>query len=176
MRTDTLYPEISLEEIVDKLKSANRVLIISHTNPDGDTLGSAAALAGVAEALGCEAKCIFPDKPAARLEFLLREEHTEFKRGKEELFDLICSVDVASYEQLGCLGFIADEKKIDFMIDHHAEGTPFAPCYIDSVASAAGEIIYDVYRIAQEKYGFASIPDVSRNVYTAIVSDPGSFK
>lgn len=176
MSSEAAYPHITLEEIAEKLKAARRLLIVSHTNPDGDTLGSAAALAGVAEALGCEVKCISPDKPAPRLEFLLREEYTEFKAGKEELFDLVCSVDVASYEQLGSLGFLSDRGKIDFMIDHHAEGTPYAPNYVDPTASAAGEIIYDVYRTAQEMYGFDNLPDVSRNVYTAIISDTGSFK
>ena len=178
-RTKTMsniHPELTLQDIVRKLKSAKRVLIVGHTNPDGDSLGSIQALAGVAEALGCEVKCATPDKPAPRLEFLMKEEYEELKNGKDELYDLICSVDVASYEQLGSLGFIVDKKKMDFMIDHHAEGTPFAPNYIDPTASAAGEIVYDVYRTAQEMYGFENLPDVSRNAYTAIVSDTGSFK
>ena len=178
-RTKTMsniYPAITLADIVRKLKGASRVLIVGHTNPDGDSLGSIQALAGVAEALGCEVKCATPDKPAPRLEFLMKEEYAEFKNGKDELYDLICSVDVASYEQLGSLGFIVDKKKMDFMIDHHAEGTPFAPNYIDPTASAAGEIVYDIYRTAQEMYGFENLPDVSRNAYTAIVSDTGSFK
>ncbi|MBR6808409.1 MAG: bifunctional oligoribonuclease/PAP phosphatase NrnA [Clostridia bacterium] len=173
---NNIHPSLTLDEIVKKLKAAKRVLIVGHTNPDGDALGSIAALAGVCEALGCEVKCATPDRPAPRLDFLVRDEYEELKSGKEELFDLICSVDVASYEQLGSLGFLVDKKKLDFMIDHHAEGTPFAPCYIDPEASAAGEIVYDVYRTAQEMYGFDNLPEVSRNVYTAIVSDTGSFK
>ena len=170
------FETVTLEDIVRKLKNARRVLIACHTNPDGDALGSCAALALTAEALGCEVKVVSPDRPAPRLEFLLREEYTEFKAGREENFDLICTVDVASYEQLGSLGFLVDRGRVDFMIDHHAEGTPYAPCYIDPVASAAGEIVYDVYRTAQEMYGFDNVPDVSRNVYTAIISDTGSFK
>ena len=170
------FDNITLEDIVRKLNAAKRVLIVCHTNPDGDALGSCAGLALTVEALGCEVKVVSPDKPAPRLEFLLREEYTEFKAGREENFDLICTVDVASYEQLGSLGFLVDRGRVDFMIDHHAEGTPYAPAYIDPVASAAGEIVYDIYRTAQEMYGFDNIPDVSRNVYTAIISDTGSFK
>ena len=167
---------VGLEYIAERLHKARRVLIVCHTNPDGDALGSSYALAGVAEALGCEVKCISPDRPQARLEFLLSEEYAEFRRGREEAFDLICTVDTASYDQLGSLGYLADNKSIAFMIDHHAEGTPYAPYYIDSEASAAGEIIYDLYRVAQEMYDFENQPQVCRNVYTAIVSDTGSFK
>ena len=176
MKNDKSFSPLSLADIAAKLKAARRVLIVCHTNPDGDALGSSGALAGVAEALGCEVKCISPDRPAARLDFLLREEYAEHRRGKEDAYDLVCTVDTASYDQLGSLGYLADEGKIAFMIDHHAEGTPYADYYIDSEASAAGEIIYDLYRTAQETYGFENAPEVSRKVYTAIVSDTGSFK
>ena len=176
MTSEAHFPHVSLAEVARRLKGARRVLIISHTNPDGDTLGSAAALAGVARALGCEVVSTTPDKPAARLEFLLDESYREYVAGLEEGFDLICAVDVASPEQLGSLSHLAEGRKIDFMLDHHAEGNPFAPNYVDPTAAAASEIVYELYRIAQEIYETPNLPDVSRNVYAALISDTGSFK
>ena len=55
-----VYPEISLTEICDILETAENVLILTHVNPDGDTIGSAYALQCLVEAMGGRARVICP--------------------------------------------------------------------------------------------------------------------
>ena len=144
-------------------------------NPDGDCVGSAYALAGLIEACGGEAKVSVPCDMPKRLKFLGGDnESILVAEGDEDAFDTILSVDVASPGQLGDNGRLI--PKIAFMLDHHGMGEPFAPNYVDPTASAAGEIVYKLYRILRERGKVGVLPEVSRRIYAAIVSDTGSFK
>lgn len=181
MYTDKeIFPQITLAEIIRCLAASKRVLIISHANPDGDTLGSAAALAEISSALGAEARCSSPDMPSERLAFIIPPERFIEIRSDDTAaiatFDTICAVDVASPSQLGSLCWIAEKRKIDFMIDHHATGEPFAPYFNDPTASAVGEIIYRLYQEGRESELIPPLTDVLRDAYIAIASDTGSFK
>lgn len=147
--------------------------MLTHVNPDGDCVGSAFALCGLIKACGGEARVACPSEMPRRLRFLCGEQET-FDVGNPEEYDRIIAVDVASPIQLGdneCL-----IPKIDLMIDHHGMGEAFAPNYIDHTSAAAGEIVFRIYKILRENGKIGALPDVSRLIYAAIVSDTGSFK
>jgi len=170
------YPTISLEEICDIIEDGPRMLILSHVNPDGDTVGSAFALKQMVEAAGGSARCVCPGEVPRRLRFLMTGQE-DMAFGEDEPtddYDVICAVDVASPMQLGDLGQLAGQ--VDFMIDHHGVGTHFAPWLVDENASACGEILYDVYATLAARRVFDTCPEAARRIYAAIVSDTGSFK
>lgn len=174
-----VYPEISLSEICEILETAENVLILTHVNPDGDTLGAAYALQCLVETMGGRARVICPSPIPHRLAFLMHgdgdpawsEDETD---SAADTYDVICSVDVASPMQLGDL--ICLLPVVDFMIDHHGTGEPFAPHLIDDHASACGEIVYDIYCELSASGHFETHPEAARRIYAAIVSDTGSFK
>ena len=57
------------------LDTASRVVVLGHTHPDGDALGSTAALClFVKKELGKEACCLFNETPPENLRFLLARE------------------------------------------------------------------------------------------------------
>jgi len=172
------YPTITLEEICDIIEDAPNVLIISHINPDGDTIGSAFALKEMICAAGGSARCICAGDIPKRLRFLMSgQDDLAFDPDSAVLpddFDLICTVDVASPMQLG--EFACLIPYIDFMIDHHGVGTPYAPYYVDDTASACGEILYDIYANLANRGLYETCPEAARRIYAAIVSDTGSFK
>ena len=62
------------------------------------------------------------------------------------------------------------------MIDHHGTGEPFADNYIDSRTSAAGEIVYRIYKELLFRGKIPQSIRALRLIYAAIVSDCGSFK
>lgn len=174
-----VYPEISLTEICDILETAENVLILTHVNPDGDTIGSAYALQCLVEAIGGRARVICPSPIQHRLAFLMHGDGDPAWSADEtdsaaDTYDVICSVDVASPMQLGELGCLL--SVVDFMIDHHGTGEPFAPHWIDEHASACGEMLYDIYCELSSRGHFEVHPEAARRIYAAIVSDTGSFK
>jgi len=57
----------ALERIASALREARRVLVTAHVNPDGDAVGSAAALALALQSLGKEAEAVFDSPPPAKL-------------------------------------------------------------------------------------------------------------
>ena len=168
------YDDVSILEICDTLEKKQNVLIISHVNPDGDTIGSAFALKAIVQALGNQARCVCSQEPAKRLRFLYIDQDDCTYNGDVEDYDLVFSVDVASPGQLGELDCLLPH--INFMIDHHGMREPFAPKYVDEKASAAGEIVFSIYRELKNRGSILTVPDAARRIYAAIVSDTGSFK
>ena len=166
---------LTLSAVSDILCRAQRVLICIHHNPDGDAAGSAFALAQMLRAMDKYARVICADPIPKRLRFTLREqEEWLYTEGMETEYDLLCAVDTASVGQLGALGHLAD--KIGVSIDHHGTGEVFCPAYVDPAASAAGEILFDLYRMWCKAGQLQPDADIARLLYTAIVSDTGSFK
>ena len=104
MTDGVILPEISLSEIAQRIEGVKSILIISHTGPDGDTVGSAASLAYIADALGAEVKCVTPDPMADRLAFLMPERfRMEYTEGCEDKFDLVCSAHFPMFRQRSTL-------------------------------------------------------------------------
>lgn len=183
---EIVYGTLSLEEVAFSLDKAENTLILTHVNPDGDCIGSAFALREIILALGKKASVANPSVLPKRLRFLAcsgDEEcppegevpHMVDTDGSDMTeFDRIIAIDTASPLQLDKNAYLI--SRISLMIDHHGVGEPFAENYIDSHASAAGEIVYDIYTCLKESGKIGSLPDAARKMYAAIVSDTGSFK
>lgn len=171
----SLFPALTLPETAQRLRDCRRTLILCHVNPDGDTVGSAYALRSLIGAMGGEAQVACSSEIPKRLRFLCGECAPLTPADVHpENYDTIFAVDVASPMQLGELESLIPH--IHFMIDHHGIGEPFAPHYVDSEASAAGEIVYRL-AVHLEKEGVCTLPpEGARRMYAAIVSDTGSFK
>ena len=166
---------LTLSAVSDILCRARRVLIFIHHNPDGDAAGSAFALSQMLRRMGKITCVVCADPMPKRLRFTLREqEDWVYTAGMESEYDLLCAVDTASVGQLGTLGHLAD--KIGVSIDHHGTGEVFCPAFVDPAASAAGEILFDLYQMWREEGKLSPDADIARLLYTAIVSDTGSFK
>lgn len=130
--------EYSLEQIANRIKRANSVLILGHTRPDGDAFGSMLALSRALESLGIKTQtCVDSDVPS-NLAFIDGIE----KVGKmpEESYDLLVCVDCSEPQRLGLLQdeFLrAKRNKIDTVnVDHHVSNTRFAKYNFVSECSA----------------------------------------
>ena len=163
---------INLNEIANKLKEKNRIIIISHVRPDGDTLACAFALKSVLINMGKKVICTSNDKVSSRLSFLCDSDcflpdeiPTDYNP------DLIVSVDVASVSMLGnCekLLYLAESIKID----HHFSNDAFADYnYADPDSASCSEIIFDLVNIMGEMSD-----KVCELLYAGISFDTGCFK
>ena len=169
------FAPLSIGEAADIFSGCGRALIVSHANPDGDAVGSAMALKKLLEAMGKKASVAVPTPVPDYAAFLTGGEDIFRKDADAEGSDLIIAVDVASRAQLGPLSSLAD--RVGLIIDHHASSEPFAPYLTVPEASAAGEVIYDIY----EELGLRGLvasgfADIARCLFAAISSDTGSFK
>lgn len=159
---------ISLSECANKLLGIKKPLVLMHIRPDGDTVGSSAALCEIFRAMGKDARYACADKISERLSFL-----TEGLLEAEDYdgYEAI-AVDVASPAQLGEL---FDKADVILTIDHHEFNNPFSPNYTVKGASSAGEVIFGIAK-ELEKCGAIKINKrIAERLYAAISSDTGGF-
>ena len=126
-----------VKKAAELLKSNDDFLILSHANPDGDTLGCAYGLCGMLQKMGKRAKVMCADEIAPRMEFL---RDTVIQQSFEE--KTIVSVDVADRKLLGDLDAVYGGR-IFLAIDHHESRQEFAKyTLVDPEAAAACELIF----------------------------------
>ncbi len=118
----------NLQQIANRIKAANNVLILTHVRPDGDAYGSALALACALDALKTPYQVCDESAPPSNLVFLDGVE--KVKKKPKTGYDLIVAVDCADDTRLGTLQetFLAAKRQnIDTVnIDHHVSNTRFA--------------------------------------------------
>ncbi len=156
----------SLSEIAAFLLAQDRLTLICHHRPDGDTLGCAFGLKDLLEQKGKKVTILCADPITPRYRFLSDGER--YLKGEAQ--GAIVCLDVASPDMAGDLKALA--LQADLVIDHHATN----PCYgkinyIDASAAAAGEIMVD---LAKELGGLTL--KAAEAFYTAISTDTGCFK
>ena len=169
--------ELSFAELIERVIGAEKPILLTHTRPDGDTVGSCAALASLFKAMGRKPTVVSPDVIPARLSFLCGGD--AFAPLKECPTDAtVIAVDVASPQQLGKLQEVFTGPLAPaFMIDHHERGVAFCPRYLRADASAVGEIVYDVAVALVERGVLPAIPPSAVDeIFSSISSDSGCFK
>lgn len=151
------------------LLAHDRYVILTHRNPDGDTIGCASALCRGLRALGKTAHILKNPQFSARygrwLDGLLCP-----APGPE---DTVVSVDIAAETLLpdNAAGLAG---KIRLAIDHHGSNTGFAACScVEPDLAACGEL---VYALLVEELGVALTPELAEAIYLAVSTDTGCFQ
>jgi len=179
-----MYSDININEacrIISTNVTGSKTLILMHTNPDGDAVGSAFALKILIESMGGDALCVCADEAHNRLKFLYCGQETCEITEETDVVSLvsaadrIIAVDVASPNQLGKIREFFDGK-IELSIDHHTIGEAVGPRLIDESAAAAGELVFDVSKHLKIDTQLLKERGFYERVYAAISSDTGCFK
>lgn len=162
---------ITLSEIAERLLAAERILLLSHTSPDGDTVGSVTGLARGLRLCGKEVVCLCDVEIPERNLFICGEGAYVTSCEIRES-DLVVSVDVASPQMLGGLREVF-EHRTDIRIDHHETADNFATyCYVEPTSAACAEIIYELLCLLP----FSLCEEVASPLYTALNTDTGGFR
>ena len=169
--------DLSFSELVERVIGAKKPVLLTHTRPDGDTVGSCAALASLFDAMGRTPTVVSPDPIPRRLSFLC-EGKWFAPVGDYPADATVIAVDVASPQQLGDLQSVfTGALAPSFMIDHHERGAAFCPRYLRADAAAVGEIIYDLAVALVERGALSVIPPFAVNaIFASVSSDSGCFK
>ena len=110
------------ETVVSRLLGADDILILCHKNPDGDTLGSGAALCLALRRLGKTAAVLCSDPIPAMYAFL---PITVFDGSFAPRF--VVAVDVAGIQLFGDKNNMPRyAEHVDLCIDHHASNSGYA--------------------------------------------------
>lgn len=164
---------MSLKEIAEVLKSSESILICGHTFPDGDCIGSTAALGLALKEIGKKVVMASSGSIPETLLFLPGVNDFCVNCMPEEKFDTMVVLDCSDSERLGLYKHFLNQVANLVCIDHHVSARGFDGYnYIDPQSSATGEIIIDLLDLM----GITIIQDMAVCLYTAIVTDTGSFR
>lgn len=159
---------LTRNETADFLRRHDNYAILTHRRPDGDTLGSAAALCLCLRKLGKTAHILRNPDITDRFRWL----HEGLTKEAAQENDCIVTVDVATPSLLP-EKFEPYLGKIALRIDHHGSVNAFTAYeMVDSRAAACAEIIYD---IAME-LGMELDADMANGLYVGTSTDTGCFR
>ena len=162
-----------MDQIVQHIKDARHILIVSHAEPDGDSVGSLLALGLALTKIGKSITLLNPSPIPAVYRFLPGADRIVQQIIKAEKFDLVIVLDCGGIDRIGDAA--ADVSKIPMLIniDHHVSNTGFGQAqFVDTTACATAEIIYRLINVL-------NIPcdkDIATSIYTGILTDTGSFR
>lgn len=150
------------------LAENDRYVILTHTRPDGDTVGSAAALCRGLRALGKTAHVLENREVTPRYRWL----HRGLTTRQAGSGDCLVSVDVASPEMLPET-FRELMGNIRLRIDHHSSATSFTCCeYVEPDSASCAEIIHDLLA----EMGCPLDADIAEAIYVGVSTDCGCFR
>ena len=167
----------AFEAIARRLAAADRLLIVTHARPDGDAVGSMAALAAAAQAAGKTARVLLPDEVPLRYEFLLagaRPAPAEQFAALADEADVVVILDTCAFAQLDGLDepIRARREKI-VVADHHETVEDVGAIqWIDKTAAAAGVMIAELLEALRWPVNAAA----AEALLAAIATDTGWFR
>jgi phosphoesterase RecJ-like protein len=158
-----------LSQVVELIESKRRFGITSHIRPDGDALGSSLGLYWLLRALDKEPEVIMRDPVPHAYQKLPGSNEVRVTPAIDRQYDAVFVIECSDITRPG----LADlENQFVVNIDHHSTTSLFGTInWIDSTASAVGEMIYNLCKAI----GVRPTKELAECVYTALVTDTGSF-
>ncbi|HEX7051480.1 MAG TPA: bifunctional oligoribonuclease/PAP phosphatase NrnA [Longimicrobiales bacterium] len=185
MSEPTIVPEArrgDLTRLGDAFAAATDIVLTTHVNADGDGAGSEAALAAWLAARGKRVAIVNPTPFPAAYRHLITDPDQVGDPGSEraawaiERAELFVVLDTNEPRRLGKIARAFGERPV-VVIDHHPPSESAIPGdgLRDPTACATGELVYDLLQVIDP--GIEPWPPfVAEAIYTAILTDTGSFR
>ncbi len=148
-------------------------MLASHTNPDGDAVGSTIAMGLLLGATEKKITLYNESSIPAVYRFLPRVEMIENNINTVNDFDTAIILDCTSLQRIGTAASMVKDIPAIINIDHHISNSCFGNFQlIDTSASSTAEIIYRLIK----KMDVAIDKAIATSIYTGILTDTGSFR
>ena len=157
---------LTVQETASYLRTLDDVLLLTHVRPDGDTVGSAAALCRALRDMGKTAYLL----PNPEITATYEPYAAPYWAPEGFAPAHVVSVDIAALNLLPDNAAVY-APRIELAIDHHGSHGFFAArTCLDADAAACGEIVHDIIALLT-----AVTPDIALPLYVAIATDTGCF-
>lgn len=158
-----------VKEVLQQIGQRDRFVLTSHARPDGDAIGSALACCQILRLMGKAADVVMRDGVPRIYQSLPFSETVVQSERVNGNYEAAIILECDSIQRTRLQGL---ENHFLISIDHHLSGKPFANVnWIDPTAVATSEMIY---RLAREA-GVRISPEIATCLYTALLTDTGSF-
>jgi phosphoesterase RecJ-like protein len=158
-----------LREVLESIRSRKRFVLTSHARPDGDAIGSALACSEILRCMDKDAEVVLHDAVPRIYQLLPFADRVVQADRVNGSYDAAIILECDSIQRTRLEGL---DNRFLISIDHHVSGRPFAHVnWIEPEATATAEL---VFRLAREA-GVKITPEIATCLYTALMTDTGSF-
>ncbi len=177
---DSGMTEIALENdlasVVAALAAADRVLIATHENPDGDAIGSMAAAAGALRSLGKDVRMYLEPESVIPHEVAFLDTDGLERTVDPDSLDgwTLLALDCGNERRLGAqYPDLLSRCSPVIDVDHHHDNSRFGGVnLIDGGASSTAEILVRIF----DGLGVEMTPAIAEALYVGLVTDTGRFQ
>jgi len=160
-----------VEQVAAAIRDGSSFLVAAHESPDGDAIASTLALANALREMGKEAVAYNADPIPQKLRFLPGADTLVNHIAEQTRYDVGIILDAGELRRakVDAVG----KCNMTINIDHHPYSEDFGDIYcVDTGASATAVLVYRILRHLDHPVSAV----VAENIYTAILSDTGSFR
>lgn len=162
-----------LIDIFNILDKAESILFLTHVIIDGDSAGSARAIAGAMAGRGKLSHIFTGEVLPDNIAFLKNDLFIDKEEDLLDHYDVVMAVDCSDTSRFKNRAELFERGSVTVNVDHHGTNDYYSGYnYVDPDAAAAGEIIFDML----EEGGVEISPEIAEGLYTAIVTDTGRFQ
>ena len=163
----------AFDQVSQELRQAERLLLTTHENPDGDALGSLLAMHEILRGLGKDSVMFMaeadtdlpPEYRHMRFETLVHSPPGDIDRRT------IVFLDCGNIDRMPA-DFLQRPGPCVVNIDHHHDNTHFGTLnLVVPAASCTAEIVFDLAK----ELGAAMTPAIAEALYVGLVTDTGRF-
>ena len=158
-----------LSQVVELIENKQTFAITTHIRPDGDGVGSSLGLCWLLRSLNKSAEVIAADTIPVAYRSLPGADEIRQVAEIDREYDAVFVIECSDIDRPGIRGL---DSQFVVNIDHHATSEHFGSInWIDSTASAVGEMIYNLCKAI----GGRVTREIAEGLYMALVTDTGSF-
>jgi bifunctional oligoribonuclease and PAP phosphatase NrnA len=162
--------------VLDELRAADKLVVVTHENPDGDALGSLIAMQGILSAIGKDCLMFIAER-----DLPLPQEYTFFPLANlvteppADLYDrTLVFLDCGNLERNPAEAFRSNgPTPLHILnIDHHHDNTRFGTVnLVVDDASCTAEIVWEL----MGELGVTATPTIADALYVGLITDTGRF-
>ncbi len=164
-----------MNNLFPQVQKGSRIAVISHINPDGDSLGSLLGLSLALKKQGAAVTTFVNDDVPQKYRFLPQiDQVIRYDLNQRECFDICFVLDCGDEKRLGYSIDLLKKGRQIVNIDHHVSNAGFGDINIlDPEASSTCEMIY---RLITQEMEVDIDKAMAICLYTGIVTDTGNFR
>ncbi len=161
---------MTLDNIIENIKKAETIVILTHEAPDGDAIGSTLAMKVALKQLGKETDVVIREFPKV-FDFLPGRKEIKLDTNIEK-YDLAISLDCADLKRLDGNEYF-EKAKQTIVIDHHGSNKMYGDFnFVNPVAPACCQILIGMF----EYFNIKIDKELGTCILTGIITDTGGFR
>ncbi len=169
-RSEVKGKNMTLDNIIEEIRKAESIIILTHETPDGDAIGSTLAMKLALKTIGKKAEVVIKEYPRI---FNYLPGREEVKNETEtQKYDLAISLDCADLKRLVGKEYF-EEAKQTIVIDHHGSNQMYGDInFVNPVAPACCQILIGMF----EYFNIELDKEIGTCILTGIITDTGGFR